>query len=448
MISSIWKSCRRVGSDVAIPGDTGVETMKLWSFVIAFIFIAQTGYALELDQMQKMALENRQLVRRYVVNLEKSEKDITTAKSGYYPSVDLSYTTNSLNHQTLSGEDRDNSVLSGAVSMNLFAGFKDKYAIKSAEVLRKVEADKLLGIRQDIQLNVALRYLDVYELKANLKVAEDAYKTLKKLYTDGENRLAVGLIDRNELLKFKVDLDNADITVKQARADLEKSVSLLASEVNAPITLNELTFKDFKEQPAYGDPAQSEKLMLANRSELKALRGAAEAAKLQVEIAKSGYYPRVDFTESYSKYDNAYINGTGDIGSQGEELRTQVVASINLFNGRATESEVGKAVLEVRGLRYDLLEMENTLKTQLKNLYIDYKVSLDNISVAQENIKHAQENLRVTQLKYNEGLQRESDLLDAITNLSRARYNYVFVNRGAFSNYFQITRMVEGFSEK
>jgi outer membrane protein TolC len=188
--------------------------------------------------------------------------------------------------------------------------------------------------------------------------------------------------------------------------------------------------------------------MLAERSELKALRDAAEAAKLQIAIAGSGYYPRVDLEESYSKYDDDYLNGRGNIGSQGEELRTQVMVSMNLFNGRATESAVGKAKLEARGLRYDLKEMEDNLKTTLKNLYIDYKVSLDNINVADENIKHAKENLRITQLKYNQGLQRESDLLDAITSLSRARYNYVSVNRGAFLNHFQILRMVEGFSEK
>jgi outer membrane protein len=73
-------------------------------------------------------------------------------------------------------------------------------------------------------------------------------------------------------------------------------------------------------------------------------------------------------------------------------------------------------------------------------------VSLDNIGVAEENIDHAKENLRITQLKYNEGLQRESDLLDAVTSLSRARYNYVAVIRNAFLNHFQITRMVEGFA--
>ena len=421
--------------------------MKVWSFVVALVFLARTGYALDLPQMQRMALDNRKVVQRYMVNMEKSEKESVKARGGYLPSVDVSYTTNSLNRTNLlTGQAKENSVVYGAVSLNLFAGFRDKYNIKSADLLQQVEARRLQGIRQDIQLNVALRYLDVYQRQANLQVTEDAYTTLKKLYADGENRLEVGLIDSNELLKIKVDLDNADITLKRAKADLEKGVQLLGNEVDAPITLDELQFAEFKKIPAFGDPVQSETRMLADRSELRALRGLAEAGLAQVEIAKSDYYPRVDLVGSYTKYDDKYLNGAGNVGSMGENLQAQVVVSMNLFNGRITESNVGKATLEARGLRYDLQEMENTMKTTLKNFYIDYKVSLDNIRVALENIEHAKENLRITQLKYKEGLQRESDLLDAVTNLSRARYNYVTVISSAFLDYFQITRMVEGFA--
>ena len=159
--------------------------------------------------------------------------------------------------------------------------------------------------------------------------------------------------------------------------------------MDAAITLNELQFAEFKTPPIFGDPGQSEVRMLADRSELKALKGLAEAGRAQVEVAKSDYYPRVDVVGTYNRYDNNYLNGTGDIGSQGEVLRAQLVMSMNLFNGRITESNVGKAKLEARGLQYDLQEMENTMKTTLKNLYIDYKVSLDNISVAEENIDHA-----------------------------------------------------------
>ncbi|EKD39977.1 MAG: TolC, partial [uncultured bacterium] len=72
-------------------------------------------------------------------------------------------------------------------------------------------------------------------------------------------------------------------------------------------------------------------------------------------------------------------------------------------------------------------------------------VSLENVEVATRSIEQAQENLRITQLKYDEGLQRESDLLDAITSLSRSRYNHVAVQRTAFANKFRLTRMIDGF---
>jgi outer membrane protein len=420
--------------------------MKLWSFIFGFVVFAQTCYAIDLTEMQQMALGNRKIIQRYMVNLEKSEKDMTKAKGGYLPSVDVSYTANSLNRQTMSGEAKRNSVFAGAVTWNLFSGLRDKYTVESAQLMREVETERLQGIRQDIQLNVALRYLDVYERKANLKVAEDAFTTLKKIYADGENRLAVGLIGTNELLKFKVDLDYADISLKKASADLDTSVLLLGREVDSMIALGDLQFSEFQKPPEFGDPGASEVRMLARRSEIKALKGLIEAARMQTEAASSDYYPRVDLVGSYNKYDDKYLSGSGDIGSQGEELRGQLVMSMNLFNGRITESTVGKAKLEARGLQYDLQEMEETMKTTHKNLYIDYKVSLDNIGVAEENIDHAKENLRITQLKYNEGLQRESDLLDAVTSLSRAQYNYVAVIRSAFLNHFQITRMVEGFT--
>ena len=50
--------------------------MKVWSFIVAFFCLAQTAYALDLPQMQRMALDNRKIVQRYMVNLEKSEREV------------------------------------------------------------------------------------------------------------------------------------------------------------------------------------------------------------------------------------------------------------------------------------------------------------------------------------------------------------------------------------
>ena len=200
--------------------------MKLLSLIIMLVLCTSTGYAIELGKMQGMALGNRQVIQQYITKLEQSEQDIIRAKGGYYPFVDIGYTGNALDEQSPL-EDRLNSVAVALVSWNIFSGFRDKYNVQSAQMLKEVEKYGLQGIRQDIQLNVALAYLAVYERRANRKVAESAFETLGKFYRDGESRFQVGLIGKNELLKFRVDYDNADIDLKAADADLKKSVNVL-----------------------------------------------------------------------------------------------------------------------------------------------------------------------------------------------------------------------------
>ncbi len=422
---------------------------KLWTMSmvmgISLLFISRLGFAMNLQQMQEAALDNRNVVKRYQIDLDKSAEDITRVKGQYYPSVDFFYQLNSLNEDSAT-EHSQNSIMTSSVSWNLFSGFHDKYTLESAQLQQAVAVYRLIALRQAIQLNVALRYLEVYERRARLKVALDAHSTLEKIYQDSRNRLDVGLIGRNELLKFKVDFDNADITVKKSKADLKKSIHLLAREIDTEIALADLDFQEFLTTPQAGSLEDSESRMLAGRSDIKAFQKMIEAAGAQVKTEYSGYYPRLDLVGSYRNYDDSYVNGSGDVSE--DEFRGQLLLSLNLFNGFSREAVIGKAKLEVNGLRYDMAEFVDSLKTDLKNLFIDFEVSLENIGVAEENIVHAKENLRITQLKYDEGLQRESDLLDAITSLSRAQYNYVAVVRTAFLNHFNIIRMVEDFGVK
>ncbi len=415
---------------------------SIFSILLLLLFSATHALALGLAEMQENATRNREIIKRYQTSLEKSGQEVERVKSGYYPTLHLGYQANNLD-EAARFEHRQNSSVYATASMNIFAGFKDRYSIESARILQEVDSYRLRGIEQDIQLNVALRYLSVYERRANLTVARDGLKTLQRLYKDGQRRLQVGLIGTNELLKIKVDLDNADITMKKGQAELDKSIQLLGREINRPLTLEELRFEEFALLPELEPQEVYKEKMLAQRSELLALTGLARSASVLVKAEQGSYYPRLDLVGSYSRYDDDFINGNGE--NSDEELRAQMVLSMNIFDGFARESSIAKARLTVRELQYDIQELQNTLLTELANLFIDYRVSMANVEVAKEDIRHAEENLRITQLKYKQGLQRESDLLDAVTNLSRARYNEVAVIRTVFENAFRTTRMVEAF---
>lgn len=416
--------------------------MKICSIVAALLLSASVSQAMDLAGMQTMALKNREVIQQYMTILEQSEKDIIRAKSGYQPSVDLSYTANALDDDSLF-ETSENAAAVAKVSMNLFAGFRDKYGLQSAELLKEVDFHKLQGIRQDLQLNVALAYLAVFERKANRDVAQSAFQTLGKVYKDGDSRFQVGLIGKNELLKFRVDYDNADITLKTAEAGLQKSIHDLSRQVGGKIAFADLDFTDFKSLPPLADRNTYAEKMLAERNEIKALEAVIAATSAQIEVARSGYYPRVDAVGSFKRSDDSLLTGAGS--KDDEELRAQLVMSINLYQGHSTEATVAKTLLQTRAQKFELQELKNSLLTDLDNLFIDLQVSLENVVVAERSIEQAEENMRITQLKYDEGLQRESDLLDAITSLSRARYNYVAVTQTVFTNNFRLTRMIGGF---
>ena len=161
--------------------------MKLIKALVLLLFFSSSAFAVSLTEMQEMALGNRQVIQQFVTSLEQSEEDITLAKSPYFPSVDVGYNVNALDEAN-AFEEKENSTITGSVSYNLFAGFRDKYNIQSAEMLKAVQEYSLVGIRQDLQLTVALAYLSVYERLANKKVAQSAFETLGKVYRDGESR--------------------------------------------------------------------------------------------------------------------------------------------------------------------------------------------------------------------------------------------------------------------
>lgn len=412
--------------------------------VILLGFSLSSAYGADLTDLQSSALQNRQVIERYKNNLEKSAQDKSIAESGYYPSLNIAYTVNSLKEDA-TFEAKENSVIYGAMTWNLFAGFKDKYNIKSAELLQQVESYKLKGLEQDIMQNVALRYINVFARKANLKAQKDAFSTLQRVYEDGKKRNEVGLIDNNALLKFKVDLDYAGIQVKTAEAELEKSLLLLDRESGSRLKLPELSFTEFETIPQPASYEDFELGMLNNRGEIKVLETMAQVYSSQVEMAKAAYYPQLKFVTSYQNYDDDYVNGSGDASV--DEVRAQLVLSMNLFSGFSSRSTVAKLELEERSVKLDLEELKNDFKTVLESIYLDYEVNRDNVKAALSNIEQAKENLRITRLKYKEGLQTESELLEAVSTLSRADYNHVAVITALYSNYYKLLRMAEQFSD-
>ncbi|MDY0374433.1 MAG: TolC family protein [Desulfobacterium sp.] len=413
----------------------------------ALLFGVVTAAAQTLEALQLSAWENREIVKRYQADLDIRMERIKEARGEFLPSLDLDYTLNRLNHDTAVGENRKNDTFTGGASWNVFAGFKDYYALKAAKELTQSGQFNLDGIKQDISLNVALAFLSVYRAFQNLTVADNEVKLYRDRLRQITLKVEVGVLKKTDLLKVKVEMDNAIQNRRRAEAAVEVSLNRLRFETGlAALDREELDFSLFDELPQMADYSIYEGMLLKNRSELNALKSAYEASGMNVAASRATLYPRADLSLGYSSHtrDDFFMDG---FENSDDEVRCQAVISMNLFDGMKKYSRTRQAKMDQKKIKFDIDELEENLKTELKNTLVSLDVAFDNLEVARAGIVEAQENIRVTDLGFSQGIGTSTDVLDAILNLSRAKFNLINAYTEVFESDFRLRRLIEADSQ-
>ncbi|MEJ2638310.1 MAG: TolC family protein [Desulfosarcinaceae bacterium] len=415
--------------------------------LICLIMLTFGGTELQaqtLAEFQELAVANREAVAAARTRLAQSRLDVKIGKSPFLPSLDLGYTANRLDEDTTFENER-NSQLGGTLSINLFSGFRDRYQLNSAEQIQLARRYELQTVIEDLKLEVAVRYLAIFADRQTLAVAEDRLSLLKKRYEDAQHRNAVGLIKRNDVLKIKVEMDDAYLVREKASADYQKSVNLLAYTIGAEVDETTLDFSELDTLPVLKDKESYRRRMLAQRSEIRALEMVVAARKETAKAKRAAYYPSLNFSAGYRHYGDDYLWGmTTEDGSEAE-MRLQARVDLNIFDGFKKDHTLKRAKLDIRQARLDLAELKQLLATTLDNALLDYEVSLKNISVARTGIDQAEESLRVVELSFEEGVETATEVLDAIYLLSRAKLNFISAKRTVFLNYYRILRTIEDF---
>jgi len=412
---------------------------------LVMLVSGRPGFAAEtLVSLQKSACENRDLVKRYQADLDILVEQEAQARGELLPSLDLGYTLNQLNHDSATGERRENDAFSGTISWNIFAGFKDYYTLKSAKRLTRAGQFKLDLIQQDIRLNVAMDFLGIYRSMENLKVAEAAVKLYRDRLRQIQLKVKVGVLKRTDFLKVKVEMDNALQTRRRVEAAVAAGINRLTFEVGKPIDRTALDFSIFNHLPQTAPVKKYQQRLLKNRSDLNALKMSYDAAEMTVSASRASLYPRADLSLGYSAYtrDDFFPKS---FENSDDEVRCQAVISMNLFDGMKKYAAMRQARLEQQKIRFDIRELEETLKTKLKNVLLDKDVALDNLTVAKAGTAEAKENLRITDLAFGQGIGTSTDVLDAIFGLSRARFNQVTAYTEVFDADFRLRRLLEDF---
>jgi outer membrane protein TolC len=236
-----------------------------------------------------------------------------------------------------------------------------------------------------------------------------------------------GMIVEADLLKARVYLAEMEELVQQAR----NNARLAEAALNFHMGLEQTTSHGLAPlphvRPPQGGLEQLTATALANRPDLAAARCKLNAGKLEEKVARSGFLPEVALIGRYDLYDDSPFGSNGDSGT------LMVNARLNLFRGGSDIHAARAAGHDVAAYEANIRRFEEGIKLEVEQSWRNMKTAHARRETAEASLAAAAEALRITERRFEQGLDRMIDLLDSETALREsevrelvARYDAAF----------------------
>lgn len=375
---------------------------------------------LTIDDAVNMALSKNNNVK--IANEEKlaSEARYEAAKGSN--SVNVSFNSSfSVNDGVRDGIDSDfqkGNTNSISASLPIYTGNRNELNIDNKEVSVIKSELNLERVEETIKYNTIKAYYDILEAKQNVNIEQESVNNYENHLVDVRNLYAAGSIPKSDVLRSEVALSDAQQSLIIAQNTYEINLStfrnIIKIERNEPINLIE----DF----AYKSVRMSlpECLDYANNYRKDMIMGKldVEIAKNDIDIAKAGHLPTVNFSVS-TNWDKQALPSSDD-----HDYQAGISANWNIFDSNVTKSNIKEATANYNKAEYTLSDMMDSIDLEVRQAYLNMKEAERRFNSTAMAVKQAEEDYFIASEKYKVGAGIVLDVIDAELALSQARLNY------------------------
>jgi outer membrane protein len=458
--------------------------LAMLGMLIAQDGLAQEPQKLTLQECVKIALENNLRVMRGVYNVESYGINLRQNRMAFLPTLNFGagYGKNygrALNPVSNLYVNRNSNTLNiqGSSSVTLFNGLRIQNTFRSSQRDYAASNLDLTKAKNDVILNVVTNYTTVIlnrELYENarfqLESSNQQLERIKKQVSAGALPLSNQYTQEAQVATNEVNLINNENALNLSVLQLKQSMQVPASTAIEPV-IPDLQLDDTILPLTPEDIYQ---LALLNMPEVKSAVLKVESAQLALRATQGGLYPRLTLSGSaqsnYSSISDGprfnqttvsqtqqigYVQSTGDpvVAAMQVPVYTQVADNYNqrdqlkdnlfknlslqlsvpVFNGLQTRTNVQRARVSKLLADVTVQETQNTLRQSIETSYNDalaaaktYSASLKSVKAQEEAYRMNKQRFELGALSFVEYHVSENDLFRAKSDLSRAKYNFIF----------------------
>ncbi|MDX1544577.1 MAG: TolC family protein [Christiangramia sp.] len=397
----------------------------LFLFFVGLQVKAQQVQPVSKDTVMNRVMENNRKLKISEQEFLQARADYRQTNAVFLPNIRVSHTamtTNNplmafgskLNQESITESDFNPALLNDPNRINNFAtkieveqplvNLDGIFKRKAAD--SKMQATRLKSERttDHMKLEVEKAYMELqlaYKAVNVLEKAQEAALSNKKMAMD---RYKQGYLQKADILSVEVRVSEISNRLQYAKSNLENASDYLEflmgqSQEGILKPTDSLQINSLTET---GDAKVSEK-----RSDIKAMELAAEARKEMYTADKMSFLPSLNAFGSYELYDNEIFQGSANGYIAGVSL------SWDIFQGSKRFGKTQKSKAEYEQARLEYEEYVSNSTMALSNARRSLLDAQNKLNLSKLTMEQSEESLRIRTNRFEEGLEKTSDLLSA-----------------------------------
>ncbi|DAB28450.1 MAG: hypothetical protein A2513_01775 [Sulfurimonas sp. RIFOXYD12_FULL_33_39] len=381
---------------------------------------------LNFSRAYELAIENANTIRSSVYVSQSDKEKINQEESQLYPQINLSA---SYKKTEYIANPTKNETRQGLITYSLTG----RQAIYNPEIYTRVDMQesrskfsqtKVELQKEQLAQDLFNAYIDVLKSRNKIKLLESYSEYSKSRLEELSKKYEMNLSNKMDLLQMRVEFDSTQIDLDKEK----KLFDVYDLKLKQLIGINEYELPKIESDKSIIDTINQmrEKVIsddtLHDSLRIKQAYDAVEISKADMENAKSGHLPKVNFDVSYSKYDT----DTPTIDAPYDSIKYAMLSlSVPIYGGGYVSSRVDSSRLMYMAANEDLQNTKKETQVMYNEYFALFEASTNSVSMYKDALVSAELYVNAIEQGYEHGLKSIIDLNEAKNKFYEVKYKYI-----------------------
>ncbi len=300
--------------------------------------------------------------------------------------------------------------------------------LKAASTYQEISAKEQIKTKVDVAEAVEKAYYGVLINQETLNLIATNYQRLDSLLNETEILYENGFAEKIDVNRIKIEYNNIKTALKTNTESLATTVATLKLQMGMPVgepirligNLDEI-----KMEPIEMDLSDFD---YKRRIEYDILNTNKRLIQLDAKRYKVAYMPNI--TANFNAGWNSGTNSFNDLTDFGNDQvwfdysNWGFTMNIPIFDGLQKSYTIQQKKYQAQQLEFNEGLLQNTIDLEIMQAKINLNNSIERLNTQQENAELAREVYDITRLKYQEGIGRNLEVVDADAEYKNAQLDY------------------------